>query len=74
MPVENSPLALLPAESAECLVYASVDAQTLAVLDAHSDREGMPRSWIIGQILRQWTEQRQGYYLAMEQGPRCAAA
>ncbi|HEX2970750.1 MAG TPA: hypothetical protein VHP11_00355 [Tepidisphaeraceae bacterium] len=39
-------------------VFASVDGRTLETLNRCADEEVLPRSWLIGKVLKEWAMQR----------------
>jgi predicted transcriptional regulator len=39
-------------------IYGHLDTRTLAEIDQVADQMLMPRSWVVTQILREWSERR----------------
>jgi hypothetical protein len=50
----------------EVTVYGHLDAGTLAEVDRVADQMMMPRSWVVGQICKEWAEQRSAELNALE--------
>ena len=62
--VKNAP----PSSSVdEVTVYGRVDAQTVVSIDRVADQMLMPRSWVVSQILREWSERRSVEVHALEE-------
>ena len=51
----------------ETTVFGQADAATLAAIDQVADQMLMPRSWVVSQILREWSENRAAEIDALEQ-------
>ena len=48
-------------------VYGKADRQTLDEIDRVADQMLMPRSWVVSQILREWSEGRSAEIAELEQ-------
>ena len=55
------------AESDLFTVYGSCDPRTLAAIDRVAEQMLMPRSWVVAQILREWSERRSAEIHALEE-------
>jgi len=49
---------LPPPTAGEVAVFGHADRATLAEIDQVADQMLMPRSWVVSQILREWSERR----------------
>jgi hypothetical protein len=55
------------AETDLSTVYGSCDPRTLAAIDRVAEQMLMPRSWVVAQILREWSERRSAEIHALEE-------
>jgi predicted transcriptional regulator len=44
--------------SSDLTVYGHLDSRTVEAIDRLADQMLMPRSWVVSQILREWSERR----------------
>jgi len=47
-----------PLNPADLTVYGHIDGRTVEAIDRLADQMLMPRSWVVSQILREWSERR----------------
>ena len=47
-----------PLNPADLTVYGHIDSRTVEAIDRLADQMLMPRSWVVSQILREWSERR----------------
>ena len=51
----------------EVTVYGQLDARAIVSIDRVADQMLMPRSWVVSQILREWSERRSVEIHALEE-------
>lgn len=47
-----------PLNPTDLTVYGHIDCRTVEAIDRLADQMLMPRSWVVSQILREWSERR----------------
>jgi hypothetical protein len=62
-----NPSARTAAKRTEAAVFGHPDHATLAAIDQVAEQMLMPRSWVVTQILREWTESRVAELQALEE-------
>ena len=56
--VSNSSRKHAPLNPSDLTVYGHIDCKTVEAIDRLADQMLMPRSWVVSQILREWSERR----------------